>query len=113
MTKYIDLDVAISIIEEKQKALCPVGLYGRSYVYGSDREKYNAWDEIIDSLEAVPIADVAPATHGQWKLENTMDCSEDKLYCSECKYVAWVGRGAYKGRTPFCPNCGAKMDKGD
>lgn len=63
----------------------------------------------IMAVEDLPAADVAPVVHGQWKLENTMDCSEDKLYCSECKYVAWVGRESYKGRTPFCPNCGAKM----
>lgn len=38
MARAIDLDKAIEIIEEKQKELCPVGRYGRNYVYGSDRE---------------------------------------------------------------------------
>ena len=60
MAEYIKLEDAIAIIEEKQKELCPVGRYGRGYVYGSDREKYDAWDEIIDALENVPAADVAP-----------------------------------------------------
>lgn len=50
MGVYIEREKAIAIIEEKQKELCPVGLYGRNYVYGSDREKYDAWDEIIDAL---------------------------------------------------------------
>ena len=58
MGEYIKLEDAIAIIEEKQKELCPVGRYGRGYVYGSDREKYDAWDEIIDALENVPAADV-------------------------------------------------------
>lgn len=51
MARTIDLDKAIEIIEEKQKELCPVGRYGRNYVYGSDREKYDDWEEIIDALE--------------------------------------------------------------
>lgn len=54
MGRAIDLDKAIEIIEEKQKELCPVGRYGRNYVYGSDREKYDAWEEIIDALDALP-----------------------------------------------------------
>lgn len=54
MGRAIDLDKAIEIIEEKQKELCPVGRYGRKYVYGSDREKYDAWEEIIDTLDALP-----------------------------------------------------------
>ena len=54
MVRAIDLDKAIEIIEEKQKELCPVGSYGRHYVYGSDREKYDAWEEIIDALDALP-----------------------------------------------------------
>lgn len=54
MARAIDLDKAIEIIEEKQKELCPVGRYGRNYVYGSDREKYDDWEEIIDALENLP-----------------------------------------------------------
>lgn len=38
MDEYIRRDTAIAIIEEKQKELCPVGRYGRGYVYDSDRE---------------------------------------------------------------------------
>jgi hypothetical protein len=60
MAEYIKLEDAIAIIEEKQKELCPVGRYGRGYVYGSDRDKYDAWDEIIDALENIPSADVVP-----------------------------------------------------
>lgn len=51
MAEYIKRNAAIAIIEEKQKELCPAGRYGRGYVYGSDREKYDAWDENIDALE--------------------------------------------------------------
>lgn len=67
MDEYIAREAAIAIIEEKQKELCPVGRYGRGYVYGSDREKYDAWDEIIDALENIPAADVAPVVRGRWQ----------------------------------------------
>ena len=60
MAEYIKLEDVIAIIEEKQKELCPIGRYGRGYVYGSDKEKYDAWDEIINALENIPAADVAP-----------------------------------------------------
>lgn len=114
MPKYIDRDSAIGIIEEKQNALCPAGLYGRSYVYGSDREKYNAWDEIIESLEAVPVADVAPVVHGRWFMRG------GRFRCSVCdaksKWNYEGGTGGWsheyeQAKTPYCPNCGAKMDE--
>lgn len=73
MAEYIKREAAIAIIEEKQKELCPVGRYGRGYVYGSDREKYDAWDEIIDALENIPSADVAPVVR-----------------CKDCKHKGWV-----------------------
>ena len=77
MDEYIKREAAIAIIEEKQKELCPVGRYGRGYVYGSDREKYDAWDEIIDALENIPAADVAPIE----ALERLRDelCAQDLI----------------------------------
>lgn len=79
MDEYIKRDAAIAIIEEKQKELCPVGRYGRGYVYGSDRDKYDAWDEIVDALENIPAADVAPVVR-----------------CKDCKY----NRGSKKCLNP-------------
>ena len=73
MAEYIKLEDAIAIIEEKQKELCPVGRYGRGYVYGSGRDKYDAWDEIIDALENVSNADVAPVV----RCENCVHWDDD------------------------------------
>ena len=70
MAEYIDRNEAVAIIEEKQRELCPVGMYGRHYVYGSDREKYDAWDEIINALEAIPAADVQPVVHVTAEVES-------------------------------------------
>lgn len=55
MAECIDRDAVVSIIEERQKALCPRGRYGRSYVYGTDREIYDAWQEILDAIDAIPV----------------------------------------------------------
>ena len=105
MDEYIKLEDAIAIIEGKQRELCPVGRYGRGYVYGSDGEKYDAWDEIIDALENIPSADVAPVVHGRWEHKITND-GENIGICHNCKYpVSWFWEQA-----KYCPNCGARMD---
>ena len=77
------------IIEEKQKELCPVGRYGRGYVYGSDREKYDAWDEIIDALENIPAADAVPVVHARWVsfLDGDHIMPERYYRCSRCGRV--------------------------
>ena len=85
MAEYIEREAAIAIIEEKQKELCPVGRYGRGYVYGSDREKYDAWDEIIDALENIPSADVAPVVR-----------------CMDCKHKGWVQEPCHGKSVDYC-----------
>ena len=69
-------------------------------------------DQIINSIKAIPAADVEPVRHGHWL------CSDD-LYetaiCSECNcdtqepYGFVIKSDEYN----FCRNCGAKMDGGD
>lgn len=107
MAEYIEREVAIAIIEEKQKELCPVGRYGRGYVYGSDREKYDAWDEIIDALENIPAADAVPVVHARWFsfLDGDHIMPERYYRCSRCGRVE-------SRRQPYC-HCGAKMDGGE
>ena len=95
MAEYIEREAAIAIIEEKQKELCPVGRYGRGYVYGSDREKYDAWDEIIDALENIPSADVVPVTR-----------------CKDCKY-AYINSFAVSSGEALCTLSGKPMQQDD
>lgn len=95
MAECIKREAAIAIIEEKQKELCPVGRYGRGYVYGSDREKYDAWDEIIDALENIPAADVAPVVR-----------------CMDCKH-AYINSFSAAPGGALCTLSGQPMQQDD
>lgn len=54
-------------------------------------------ESVIEFVENLPAADVAPVRHGRW-----IDSSNGWM-CSECKQDNTYDK-------PWCPNCGAKMD---
>lgn len=67
-------------------------------------------------LEKIPIADVAPVVHGEWKMvqgeignpfNNQMVDTIDLFVCSVCGEHFDVSEARN-----YCPNCGAKMDGG-
>lgn len=105
MAEYITKEKAVEIIEQRQKKLCPVGRYGRNYVYGSDREKYDAWEEIIDEIENMDAAEVAEVRHGRWISTGAISCK-----CSDCGKLQLK---SHADDSNYCPNCGARMDKED
>ena len=51
-------------------------------------------------------ADSVPVVHGVWACVNKIDPISG-YRCSKCRHI--VGFDL----TPYCPNCGAKMDGGD
>lgn len=114
MAEHIEREAAVAIIEEKQKELCPVGRYGRGYVYGTDREKYDAWDEIIDALENIPAADVATVVHGRWDDSGryTFPGGSTAVRCTKCG-CALTESEYHLQNWNYYPVCGAKMDGGD
>ena len=57
-------------------------------------------------LADMPAADVAPVVHGVWVCVNKIDPISG-YRCSKCR------RRVGFDLTPYCPNCGAKMDGGD
>lgn len=66
------------------------------------------WDEAIDTaikeIKKLPAADVAPARHGHWNTGYFHD-----RVCSCCLHP---DNDLNDYAHSFCPNCGARMDKG-
>ena len=65
----------------------------------------NTWqgDMMISICENAEAEDVAPVVHAKW---DVMFGADVFYYCSNCCKKRLE-------RTDYCPNCGAKMDKGD
>lgn len=87
MAKYIDAD--------KLK---------RHYAWWDDESK-KIFDEIIDLQ---PAADVQPVRRGRW-----IRTGEDG-YCSICNCDMPMYKEDWEWRyleTPYCPNCGARMEE--
>ena len=55
MTEYIKREAAVAVLEERQKARCPVGKWSRNQA--NDREKFDAYQELIDELNNIPAVD--------------------------------------------------------
>ena len=79
------------------------------------------WMAFIDKE---PAADVAEVRHGRWEFGKDLPDSfgsinknKYHLYCSECRNQAFNktvdNDYDFDMDTPFCPWCGAKMDKED
>lgn len=62
----------------------------------------------IDAVKELPAADVAPVVHGWWVPKDYMFPYSE---CSVCK--SEVQTDDYGDASPYCPWCGAKMDKED
>lgn len=67
-------------------------------------------ESVIEFVENLPAADVAPVRHGRWIKPVPGD---GENYCSVCKseQLWFYGYGYLKSN--YCPNCGARMDKED
>ena len=53
-------------------------------------------------INAIPDADVEPVARGEWEVAIGYDPNK-KVQCQNCYKMAYEP-------TPYCPNCGAKMD---
>ena len=69
---------------------------------------------LLDKLQKVPAADVAPVVHGQWDGEGDGYADDeiviDVWYCSNCAYCIDDGTDDPDCLPNFCPDCGARMD---
>ena len=83
MPRYIDADALLSDIERT------IGESGCE-------------SEIMDCVLDAPEVDVAPVVRGEWEVAIGYDPNK-KVQCQNCYKMAYEP-------TPYCPNCGAKMD---
>lgn len=60
MADTISRAKTIELIENRQRELCPVGMFSRNAVYGSDRDAFDHWQEIIDEIERLSGVDAIP-----------------------------------------------------
>lgn len=93
MAEYIDRAVCLSILRAKANMAVLMG--AAPY-----------FEKAAQMLEKLPAADVAPVVHGVWVCVNKIDPISG-YRCSKCR------RRVGFDITPYCPNCGAKMDGGD
>lgn len=59
------------------------------------------------ALKKIPAADVAPVVHGRWGAGRfNLETGNYEAQCIRCRnFSKEYGK-------PYCPNCGAKMDRG-
>lgn len=68
-------------------------------------------EDCVMIAKRMPASDVAPVRHGRW-VDRIVDENEviqpwmERYYCSECL------DGGNQSWFKFCPNCGARMDRG-
>ena len=62
----------------------------------------------LEVLDDVPAADVAPVVHSRWI--ETKD--QNKKRCGRCDVIHLIAQYP-NGNANFCPNCGAKLDRGE
>lgn len=93
MAEYIDKEACLSILRAKANMAVLMG--AAPY-----------FEKAAQMLEKLPAADVAPVVHGVWVCVNKIDPISG-YRCSKCR------RRVGFDITPYCPNCGAKMDGGD
>ena len=78
--------------------------------------------DLVDTFAEIPAADVVEVLHGRWVFGKDLACcwgqilkNKYHLYCSECLEQAFNrsedNDPDFDIDTPYCPNCGALMDK--
>ena len=95
--EYIDRN---ELIDDFQNDLINLHFDG---LKGTPRPKEIKIVNVIERIEGFPVADVAPVKHGHWRARMSTTTS---VKCTCCNHY-------YEYETPYCPNCGAKMNGGN
>lgn len=109
---------------EREEAKARLRMWITDCVLDGDNETADRFRDCIDLLDSIPAADVAPVRRGRWEFGKDLSDSfgsinknKYHLYCSECRHQAFNktvdNDPDFDVDTPFCPWCGAKMNKED
>nr|DAG72668.1 MAG TPA: DNA-directed RNA polymerase [Caudoviricetes sp.] len=64
-------------------------------------------DGVYAVIAAFPAADVTPVVHGRWGIGRfNLETGNYEEQCTRCRNFST------EYSKPYCPNCGAKMDRG-
>ena len=75
MEEYIKKAKVIEYIEQKQKELCPYGLYSKRHA--SDSELYELYEDIINNIDNLPTCEVSEDTNSDdVSIQNDKDVFE-------------------------------------
>lgn len=86
----------------------------------SETYRHDYLDHVIDIIEAIPSADVAPVRHGHWDVREPMPMHDIKGNLSWGNWYVCTGCGFattaiewHITQYKYCPSCGARMDGED
>lgn len=99
MPRYVDKEKVI----ERINYLCEV--CSEPPMDKADEIRLNLLRKLENDFNKLPTADVQEVKHGKWNI----NCDGYYPYCSECGYEPERPCFHKDNRTPYCPNCGAKM----
>lgn len=86
--RVVDADKLVDMLYDNEFAvLCPL-------------------DEVSGVVDACPTVDAVPVVHGRWVTHYRSGTTVAEGYVSTCCDM-WNNR-----KSDYCPNCGAKMDRG-
>lgn len=67
-------------------------------------------DDVMAIINNAPTVDAVAVAHAKWVKDDT---GSDSRICSNCLVVALENEDWEPQMTPYCPNCGAKMEGGE
>jgi hypothetical protein len=105
MPRYIDADVLCNVLKKSAADEWNKRALAETWSY--------AYQDMIDTIENEPSADVELVRHGKWEIKLGF-LGEKYSECSYCRYDISnndVPKHILKYDYKYCPNCGAKMDK--
>lgn len=101
MSRYKDIDLCTKIIKKEFSSIESSGV---SMYKKGRRDGLVLANGILRDDKRIPAADVVEVKHGEWQKHYKSGTTVSDGFVSSCCDM-WNER-----KTPYCPQCGAKMD---